>query len=255
MFISQEVFIMVIIIAIFMPVISVITLFMVYGFEKEFRLIVANKQQEHLEEKYRNSEYIQLNTQIQPHFLFNTLNLILGYARIEENEQLINTLEKFSMYLKYNYQVQDDLIPLYKEYQHAKNYLAIQQARFGSTLEISYKFDPDIKYTLVPPFIIQTLTENAFKHGLENKTGGKKLHIILEKEGSKVVIQVLDNGIELEGSLSSETSSSKYGLKNIQDRLIFLFGNDIDIKLNALEQGTMVCLKFPLLFQKSGEEI
>src|SRR5690625_741629 len=253
MFISQDIFIVFIIVAIFTPIVSVITLFMTSGFEKEFRLITVKKEQEHLEKKYRKNEYILLNTQIQPHFLFNTLNLILGYAHIQENEKLIRTLEKFSMYLKYHYQVQESLIPLYKEYTQTKNYLAIQQARFDSLLGVNYFFDHNIKDVLVPPFILQTLVENAFKHGLENKLGKKELSITLKQEGLNVLMEVIDNGSGMSNRVTDTPEKTKYGLKNIEERLHYLFGDNFSLNIKFLQEGTKVSIIFPLLFEKSSD--
>lgn len=253
MFISQDIFILFIIVAIFTPIISVITLFMTSGFEKEFRLITAKKEQKHLEEKYRKNEYILLNTQIQPHFLFNTLNLILGYAQIEENDKLIRTLEKFSMYLKYHYQVQDSLIPLYKEYTHTKNYLAIQQARFDSHLNISYTFDDHIKHALVPPFILQTLVENSFKHGLENKLGQKQLAITIKQKQLNILMEVFDNGDVASHQQNKTMGKTKYGLRNIEERLTYLFDGDFNLQINFLKEGTKVSIIFPLIFEKSSD--
>ena len=246
MLISEEWFVIFIVIAVAFPIISVITLFMVIGYEKEFRLI---KQHAELEKEFQQSKYIQLNTQIQPHFLFNTINLILGYARIDEKERLIKAIENLSMYLKYNYQIQDQLIPLFTELKYTKNYLEIQQSRYDSSLNIVYDIDPDINDALVPPYILHTLTENAFKHGLEKKVGEKKLWIILRKEDRKLVIQVLDNGAGLNVTEIGNSSAPSYGLKNIKNRLILLFGNqNIELTLIPIETGgTKASVKFPIV--------
>lgn len=248
--ISQEWFVAIIIIAIIFPIISVIALMMVIEYEKEFRLL---KRHAKLEQEFQESKYIQLNTQIQPHFLFNTINLILGYARIDEKEKLIKSIENFSIYLKYNYQIQNQLIPLYRELEYTKNYLEIQQSRFEKLLKIEYETDSKIEDTLVPPYILHTLVENAFQHGLEKKPGEKILRIISQQENEMILIRVLDNGVGIEEK-SMEKKSSNYGLKNLKSRLILLFGeSNISLTLTPLEEGgTEALVKFPLLLKKRG---
>ncbi|MRG87883.1 sensor histidine kinase [Salinibacillus xinjiangensis] len=254
MLISQEWFTTMIIIAVFIPIISVIALFMIMGYEKEFRLMKVKQQNVELEKDFQQSKYMQLNAQIQPHFLFNTINLILGYARLDEKRQLVNTIENFSQYLRFSYQVQDQLIPLSMEFEQTKKYLAIQQARFESYLTIEYEVDSEVYDALVPPYTLQTLTENAFKHGLEKKAGEKYLKILLKNDDTRLVIQVIDNGVGI-NLKQMEATPSGHGLDNIQRRLMLLFGKEnVNLLVCPSDTGTTASVSFPLQTNKSGEE-
>lgn len=254
MFLTQEIFSTLMVIAVFFPIISAIVLFMNIAYEREFRLLSVEKQKAELEKEFQYSQYLQLNAQIHPHFLFNTINLVLGLARLDKKELMIETLENLSRLLKFKYQVKDFLIPFEMELNYTLYYLTIQQNRFGDLLTIEKKIDNDVLDALVPPYILQTVTENAFKHGLEKKIGNKKLDIYCYRKGELVVIQVKDNGAGIEFYDPSDTTG--HGLDNITKRMKLIFEEEkIDVRLERLNESTMVTLQFPYVSTIKGEGV
>ncbi|MGY0692403.1 sensor histidine kinase [Virgibacillus sp. FSP13] len=171
---------------------------------------------------------------------------------------MIDTIENLSVFLRFNYQVEDHLIPFDKELHYTKSYLAIQKTRFGSALTVNEEIDTEIENTLVPPYLLQTITENAFKHGLNKKVGEKVLSITFYKVDRNVFIEVMDNGHGVSKNVDLTNETTGYGLYNIKRRLELAFGEgNIQIQLIPLKQGTKIITRFPLLLieeNESGDE-
>ncbi|MCP8615895.1 sensor histidine kinase [Salirhabdus salicampi] len=254
MFLTQQMFSALIIIAVFVPIIGSIVLFMNMAYEREFRLLTVEKQKAELEKEFEHSQYMQLNAQIHPHFLFNTINLILGLARLDKKKLMIQTLESLSNLLKFKYQVKEYLIPFQKELNYTVYYLTIQQNRFGEFLTIQKDIKDDVLDALVPPYILQTVTENAFKHGLEKKVGKKILSIHCYRDEDIVIIEVSDNGTGLDST--PQQTDSGHGLENIQKRLELLFNREqVNVNLEPLKEGTRVTIQFPYHTEETSEGV
>lgn len=242
-------------VAMLSPIIGTIILFSILAFEREIDYLKSENLKIHLEKDLQQSEYMQLNQQIQPHFLFNTMNLVLGLARLKKNDQLIRVLEHFSLFLRFKYQPKEQLIPFIEELDYTKHYLVIQQIRMGERLTISYEIDPasDIG-ALIPPYILQTLTENAFKHGLEKKAGDIRLSIRFKTDEANACLEVIDNGVGVIDESFNIADTSGHGLKNIQSRLYLLFGPQASISLESCApEGVRAVVIWPMLKSDSLE--
>jgi sensor histidine kinase YesM len=252
--ITYNVYTAIIIISILTPIVGVITLFMILAFEREIDFLKSENVKINLEKELKHSEYMQLNQQIQPHFLFNTMNLVLGLARLKKNEQLIEVLEHFSMFLKFKYKIRAQLIPFKEELEYTKHYLVIQKIRFGQRLKIHYDVQDDESVnSLIPPYLLQTLVENAFKHGLEKKIGESRLTIRYRKEEDKAMLEVIDNGIGIKGELEG---SEGHGLKNIKSRLNLIFDHDVEVKLICNSEGGVTSfVSWPITFEVPERDI
>ncbi|MEQ6390890.1 histidine kinase [Bacillaceae bacterium S4-13-58] len=245
MLITPQIFTTLIVFAVLIPIISSIMLFMNMAFEREFQLLAVEKQNAILEKEFQYSQYMQLNTQIHPHFLFNTMNLILGLARLGKKQLLIETIENLSNLLKFKYQLKDYLIPFETEFTYTYYYLTIQKNRFGDRFSLKTDIQDEVMDALVPPYMLQTLTENSFKHGLEKKVGKQQLFISFKKDEGMVELRVRDNGVGSDALDDSDDNSGR-GLSNIRKRLILLFGVErVSIQLSPLEEGTEILLRFP----------
>ncbi|WP_243355943.1 sensor histidine kinase [Bacillus litorisediminis] len=242
-----------VILAIFAPLAGTIALLVVLAFEKQIDGLTFQKQQVQMEKELQESEYMQLNQQIQPHFLFNTMNLMLGLARLDRKEKLIQVMEAFSHYLKFKYQVREHLIPLNKEWEYTQSYIHIQKIRFQNRLRVDMILNPDANEVLVPPYLIHTLVENAFKHGLEKKPGDLYLKLQADLINDQVTIIVTDNGIGI-GDLSKKDLFQKgHGLPNIHRRLKLLYDqSSLDIKRGS-SGGTKVSIVLPKMLEDEEE--
>lgn len=213
-------FTVVVFLGVLMPIVGLVILLMLRLFDQELDVLGLENVKVRLEKELQESEYKQLTERIQPHFLFNTLNAFLSMSRIGRQEDMTFGLERFSLFLRYRYQDHDILVPFMTELDHTKNYLAIQQLRFGPRLSIEYALSSQAMDCKIPPYTLQTLVENSFKHGLEKKRGEKVLKISLEREGNWVSLKVIDNGLQ---PLTEVMASKGTGLANIRRRFQLIF--------------------------------
>ncbi|PKE31830.1 sensor histidine kinase [Rahnella sp. AA] len=194
---------------------------------------------EQLREMANKAEMRALQSKINPHFLFNALNAISSSIRVRPDvaRQLIINL---SRYLRYNLELNDELIDLRKELHQVQDYIAIEQARFGSKLTVIYDIDDDISVK-IPSLLIQPLVENAIVHGIQ-KCSGKGVVVISVKhqaEGIKVSVKDTGHGINqetIDRVARNEMPGNKIGLLNVHHRVSLLYGQGLDIR--RLEPGT-----------------
>lgn len=194
---------------------------------------------EQIRETANKAEIRALQRQINPHFLFNALNAITSYIRISPDkarELIIN----LSSYIRYNLEINDDLIDIKKELKQVMNFVEIEKARFGDKLNLIYDID-DVNIK-VPSLIIQPIVENAIIHGvLPGKGSGTiKLSVKNCKDGS-VKITVEDTGVGISKDIINKVYSgnmpeNKIGLYNVHLRLKLMYGKGI--KIEKLDKGT-----------------
>ncbi len=240
---SSAIFSIIIFLCLLIPIIALAILSILKLLEKEFDYLQMENRQIQLQTQLHQMEYLQLSQQIRPHFLFNSLNAMMSLARLNRNEDLIQSMERFSLFLRYQNRDKESLVPFENELEHTKNYLAIQQLRFGRKLEVSITVDDHALPTLLPPYTLQTFVENAFKHGLENKRGEKRLNIELRREGNWVILKVMDNG-----SGDSEqyiTNGDGTGMENIRKRMDLLFELYTEVSIKRKPEWTEVKAIWP----------
>ncbi|PXY19728.1 histidine kinase [Prauserella muralis] len=195
-----------------------------------------------------------LRAQINPHFLFNTLNTIASKARTdpEEARQLLLRLSDF-----FRYAVRQDrhLVEFGQEYFFVRTYLSLEQARYGERLQIRYDVDPQVLTAHVPVLTIQPLVENAVKHGLADKLDGGTvtLKARVDPLTRTTAIRVSDDGVgmrpEVLEQLTGEhgTPNGGIGLRNISERLEALYGERYRLDIQShYGDGTIVDLRIPL---------
>lgn len=196
---------------------------------------------EKIEEAKNKAEIKALQTQINPHFLFNALNTITSFIRINPDkarELIIN----LATYMRYNMEISDNLIEIREELNQVKSYVEIEKARFGEKLNVIYDIDEDIN-TKMPSLTIQPLVENAIIHGIRNNGGYGTVIIGVKKEYSKTKVWVENNGITIEESIikkvyDDDMPENKIGLYNVHLRLKLIYGNGLIIK--RLNPGTKI---------------
>jgi len=196
---------------------------------------------EQLREMANKAEMRALQSKINPHFLFNALNAISSSIRVRPDtaRQLIINL---SRYLRYNLELNDELIDLRKELHQVQDYIAIEQARFGSKLTVIYDIDEDISVR-IPSLLIQPLVENAIVHGIQPCSGKGVVVIAVKHSGGNVRVSVKDTGHginqeTIERVAANEMPGNKIGLLNVHHRVSLLYGQGLQIR--RLEPGTEI---------------
>lgn len=206
------------------------------------------REQELMELSYQ-SEIKALKAQIEPHFLFNTLNSISASVppSLEETRVLISQLADT---FRYALNVSErPTVPLEEEIEFVRTWLTLEKQRFGTRLEIIYDIDPTILNTPVPPMILQPLLENALNHGISNKVNGGSVTVSCQRDTSHVRISITDTGAGFDGPMESLFNRG-HGLNNSSRRLERLFGEPLTICRNP--QGMSVSFRIPLTFQANG---
>ncbi|MGF7048454.1 two-component system LytT family sensor kinase [Paenibacillus sp. DS2015] len=195
---------------------------------------------EQVKEMANKAELKALQSQINPHFLFNALNAIISSIRINPDKarELIVNL---SGYLRYNLELNDQFIDINKELQQVRDYVEIETARFGSRLQVSYDID-DISVQ-IPSLIIQPLVENAIVHGILKSKGPGTVIIRVKDEGQHVLISIEDSGAGIEEDMiyniyHDQVPDHKIGLYNVHQRVKLTYGRGLII--TRLTKGTKI---------------
>ena len=195
-----------------------------------------------LKEMANKAEIKALQTQINPHFLFNALNTITSFVRTDPNkarELIIN----LSTYLRYNLDQVNNLVDLSKELEQVKAYIEIEKARFGTNLNVIYNIDEDIDMK-VPSLIIQPIVENAVKHGILEGPGKGTVKLnICKINDREIKVIVEDDGKGISGDIvdkiyNNNMGDNKIGMSNVHNRLKHLYGEGLLIE--HLERGTKI---------------
>ncbi|USV57683.1 sensor histidine kinase [Aeromonas encheleia] len=200
---------------------------------------------EQLKEMTRKAEFTALQSKINPHFLFNALNAISSLIRIrpQQARQLIANLAD---YLRYNLNKGDELIDIQEELQQVRDYVAIEQARFGDKLEVVFEVD-DV-HIQVPCLLLQPLVENAILHGIQPRSAPGRVTIEVRQLAGGIRVAVRDTGYGIsqaviDGVAAGRVESRSIGLMNVHQRVKLLYGDGL--QLRRLEPGTEVCFYLP----------
>lgn len=224
---------------------------------------MADKLQMQMDEILRNEKEKQkmekklLQSQINPHFLYNTLDSIIWMIQSKEYagaEQMVSLLAKF---FRVSLSQGKDMIPLEKELEHATSYLAIQNIRFKDKFDFYVSADEHLMKYLCPKLSIQPLLENAIYHGMEGMYDDGEIHINVYEKEDVIHIDVADNGLgmseeKIEYILNNKVVSSKrgsgIGVRNVNERIKLIYGNQYGISIvSELDEGTTATITIPKL--------
>jgi two-component system LytT family sensor kinase len=200
-----------------------------------------------LEAQLAQAQLDSLRMQLHPHFLFNTLNGIVGLVRDHENEAAVNMLVGLSDLLRHALEHSDQQeVELREELEFIKLYLNIQQMRFCDRLQLEFNIDPGTMKALVPNLILQPLAENALRHGISRKLGSGTVRISSTIEDGSLRLSVYDNGAGLPDDWQLK-SSCGIGLANTVARLQQLYNDNHSLDIsNRDEGGVEVVIVMPL---------
>ncbi len=217
----------------------------------------------------RQAQYRSLQNQINPHFLYNTLESIRSEALIAGLHSVADMTEALAVFFRYTISKVENLVSLEEELQNCQTYFRIQQYRFGARLKLQIECDPadreSIYHSRVPKLTLQPILENSIIHGTESKIGAGNLIIHLERTQKRLLIRVSDDGIGMdEGTLAMlnerlsksglsyqdgrEGSKGGLALTNVNHRIHLLFGEEFGLHVYSMPgMGTDVEISLPLI--------
>ena len=197
----------------------------------------------------REYEIKALHSQINPHFLYNTLDTIIWMAEFEDNEKVISITKSLANYFRLSLSNGHEKIPLKDEIMHTKEYLFIQKQRYENKLSYFFNIEDESLLSIkVPKIIIQPIVENSIYHGIKNLSGNGIITIDVYRQNSTVNISVKDNGIGFEKAKQFKKSKTGgVGIKNVDKRIKFYYGKNYGVFINkdSKTEGAEVVIKIP----------
>lgn len=210
------------------------------------------------ERKMRHAELRLLQEQINPHFLYNTLDTIVWLIETNNNEGAVNMLMSLSEFFRLVLSKGKESITIREEEQHIRSYLEIQQVRYHDILEYSIDIDPNIYDYQILKLTLQPLIENSLYHGIKYKRAKGEIRVTGHKEGENVVLVVEDTGVGMDEEtynrikeeimLPSKKREKGFGLANVNERIRMNFGNEYGMKIySKKDEGTRIEVVIPAL--------
>lgn len=198
----------------------------------------------------KNAELKALEAQINPHFLYNTLDAINWIAIEEEQFQISKMLKNLALILRYSIHKSNSVVSIESEMDYLKKYIYLQQQRFSFSFHCILNVDEEVMHLKMHKLLFQPLIENAIIHGFPGNTGHDMITISIEKKDEKhLIIQVEDNGKGMDQELVKELNEYDYhksavegsiGVRNVIMRIKYYYGDDGDFRIESSKEGTKV---------------
>lgn len=198
-----------------------------------------------LNEQLSKAQLAALRQQIEPHFMFNTLNSIAGLVRDNRSDAAVGMIVGLSEFLRHSIKDGDrQQVTLEEEVEFLERYVEIQQARFGERLCFSVEIKPDTLHLAVPSLLLQPLVENAIKHGLGKAASGGSVRVKGVRDGSVLLLSVYNDGPAFPPDW--ETNGDGVGLANLRTRLRILYGTAAELSMRRVgRKGVEVLVAIP----------
>lgn len=204
----------------------------------------------------RKAEFDLLQAQINPHFLYNTLDTIVWLAEAGDQEKVVQMVENLSGFFRTSLNQGKEIVPVEDEIKHITNYLSIQQVRYQDILNYKIDISPEILECRIPKLSIQPFVENALYHGIKEKRGGGTITVTGRKEDDKCIIEVKDDGkgmsaerlktVRSELEDLGKKDKSIYGMYNVNQRIRLNYGMNYGITVESEEGvGTVARIVIP----------
>jgi len=189
----------------------------------------------------KEAELRALQSQVNPHFFFNSLNSVraLMYEDVDNAANMVDrlaTLMRYTLMSTFN-----GCVPLHQELDAVRAYLAIEQIRFEERLRMHWEIEPSLAQVTIPPMTLQTLVENAVKYGVERRTEGSEIRIVARVQSGCAVIEVAN-----QGKLLANSTSTRIGVTNARKRLALAKGEQASLDLSEEDGWVRATLTFPL---------
>ena len=224
------------------------------------KIVEEQVQKEKIHTKQREVEFKMLASQINPHFLYNTLETIRMKAKINKEPEIEELVKMLAKIMRRNIQVSDKKVTLKSEVQLIEYYLKIQNYRFGDRIHSQVIVDDDVEQDAkVLPLIIQPFVENAFVHGLESSEDGGNLTVHVSRDMGVIVVTIEDDGVGMDyyqlGKLRYAINSGEaaeeghIGVSNVNQRLKLQYGEQFGVTVDStLGKGTKITIMMPFVF-------
>lgn len=226
----------------------------------------AEKQTAELSRK--QAELNALQSQMNPHFMFNTLESIRMRSLVKGEEETAEIMEKFASLLRRAVRWDSDFVKISKEAEDVRAYLDIQKYRFGERLAYSVYVQKECEDTRIPKFGLLTLVENACVHGIEKSVEGGSITVVVSGDEEHMFLEVMDSGNGMsqeelkklreriaEASIQSLDQAGSIGILNTVVRLKLYYDGKVEFDINSMQgEGTEVCVKLPLIYKQELEK-
>ena len=219
--------------------------------------LVKTNNEEKIEQ--RKLQLIALQAQINPHFLYNTLDTIVWIAKIKKQKEIEDLAMALAGFFRISLHKGDKYMRVREELEFVRNFVIIQQIRFPEKFEVEYAVDEDILDCRILKIVIQPFVENAIKHGVAPKPGKGHIRISGRKENEDLIFEILDDGVGFQkGSRGPKNGEADglngYGVSNVDERLKLEYGEDYGVTITSRPgEGTRVVLRMRQAFYLSGE--
>jgi two-component system sensor histidine kinase YesM len=205
------------------------------------------------EKKKRTTELRLLQAQINPHFLYNTLDSIIWMAEQKQHEEVVTMTSALAKLFRASIAKENELVPLQVEIDHIDNYLLIQKMRYQEQLDYRIEVPDELMHVKTLKILLQPFVENAIYHGIKNKPEIGLIVISAREEGDNLVFEVIDNGLgmteeKLHNILKHQEREARsgVGVLNVNERIQLFFGQEYGVHFESeLEIGTRVTIIVP----------
>ncbi|MFD0714588.1 sensor histidine kinase [Paenibacillus sp. GCM10027626] len=233
----------------------------------EFNRMVSRTKslmQSHVEEEKRRKEYelAAIQAQINPHFLYNTLESICGLAELKRNDDIIKVVNQLARFYRGVLSQGSPIITIGEELLITQHYLDILKVRYGDKLNYTIDADPAIRSCATVKLLLQPLVENSVYHGLKHKRGKGQIAIKAFPQGGRIVLEVTDNGAGMEAETARRLlrpayeapDSKSFGVKSANERIKLYFGPEYGLQIaSSPGEGTKITITLPMQKLKEGE--
>ena len=212
----------------------------------------------------RKSEFDTLQSQINPHFLYNTLDIIVWMIENENSDKAVSIVTALAKFFRISLSKGKNIITVKDEVEHVRNYLMIQNMRFKNRFEYSIDVDEEVLSYSSLKLMLQPLVENAIYHGMEFMDGDGEIDVKVFKEDDSLYFTITDNGLGMsedmvETLLSKDFVPSKkgsgIGVKNVNERIKLYFGSEYGLKVESeLDEGTKITIHLPAVVYGENDE-
>jgi len=219
--------------------------------ERLIKLIEKTAEQE---KQRRRTEFALMQAQINPHFLYNTLDTLVWLIESGEINEAVKMVASLSNYFRFSLSRGKNVITIEEEEQHIRSYLEIQQMRYQDLMDYEINIPEDLKKYIVPKLTLQPLVENALYHGIKNTRRKGTIRLTGRYENERIILEVMDNGrgmseerlTEVKASLT-DNKREGFGLRTVHQRIQILFGVEYGLTLESrLDSGTKVIVTIPM---------